>query len=113
MDTTTSVIRMACERAFVRVCAVGVGVEGGTPAAGFLAAAAHRIDEALARLPGPSGSERARGALEDARDLLDRVEQLAGREPVDGLDDLAVLIDGVCVTLDAVDVPPPSRQPAD
>ncbi len=113
MDTTASVVRMACERAFVRVCAVGVGVQGGTPAAGFLAAAAHRIDEALGRLREPSGVGPARRALDDARDLLGRVEQLAGREPVEGLSDLAVLLDGVCVTLDAVEVPTPPRQPAD
>lgn len=113
MDTTTSVVRLACERAFVRVCGLGVGVQGGTPAAGFLAAAARRIDEAVGRLREPGGVERSRRPLEDARDLLDRVEQLAGREPLDGLTDLAVLIDGVCVTLGATEVPAPQQRASD
>ena len=100
MAVRNAVAMRACERVFARLCELGSGVDEGTPAAGFLAAAARRVDAARAHLSGPSVDvERALDQLTHAAGLLNDVSELSGRKSLSGLERLSVLVDGLRVTL--------------
>ena len=104
MAVDGAIAMRACERVFARLCELGSGVDEGTPAAGFLAAAARRVDEARVCLSaGPAEVDRALAELTLAAELLADVAELSDLEPLSGLDRLSVLVDGLCVTLE-VDV---------
>ena len=101
MQVSANVAIRACEQAFARLCDLGRGVPEQTPAAGFLAAAARQIDAARAELTdGAEVTATIIVRLQAASAVLDDVALLSQLAPLDDVEEIAVLVDDLRVTLE-------------